>query len=109
MQRLIAFLSRQTRVAIHYPCDLQHVFGVANSVAQEITNPETDIRSIPAVDISDIPGGCGRFIFQIFPGVGASITLQEAGALGALCRSVNAKLFLRPHQPMALLQNVISI
>ncbi len=92
MLNSISFIYRLAKIAIHNPRDLRHVFDTANAVAHEISDPEADIRSIPAVSISNIPGGGGgRFAFQTFPGVKASITLQEAAALAALCRSVNAK------------------
>ena len=91
MHKVITFLFRLATITAHNPRDLRHIFGVANSVAQEIADPKSDVRSIRSVDFSNITGSAGRFLFQAFPGVGASITLYEAAALAALCRSVNAK------------------
>ena len=91
MIKLLNFTSGLVKLTVSRPRDLKHVFGIANWALGEISDPQADIRSIPSVDFRNIPCGGGRFSFQTFPDVGASITLQEAAALVALCRSVNAK------------------
>jgi predicted O-methyltransferase YrrM len=64
---------------------------MANAAAQQIENPDSDIRVFPSIDYSAILNDSYEFGFRIFPGVGASITLTEGAALAALIKLSNAK------------------
>jgi len=89
--KILAFLRSLCRIAIRNPKDLSHVFGVANSVANDAENLLADTRSFPHIDFSDIAERSIRFSFQIFPGIGAFISLIAAAALSALIHKINAK------------------
>jgi len=91
MNKFLSFVSDLWKIGFHNPRDLKHVLGMARVAAHEIADPEADIRALVAVDLLEIPGAEGRWTFQAFPGVGASISLTEAAALAAMCRGVEAK------------------
>ncbi len=90
MRKTIDFLQRLVKIGVRRPSDLRHVFGVANATAESIELPDADVRVFPAVNLEDLAPS-GRFTFQIFSGVPASINLMEAGALAALIAATQAK------------------
>jgi len=90
MSKIISSVARITKVACRNPRDLFHIFGAADAVAQQIENPEADTRVFPPVDVARILDTSCRFSFEIFPGVGASISLIEAAALSALIQRTHA-------------------
>jgi predicted O-methyltransferase YrrM len=91
MSKILSSISRISKVACRNPKDLFHIFGVADSAARQISDPDGDTRMFPKVDFSSILDESCRFTFEIFRGVGASITLTEAAALAALIKLSNAK------------------
>ncbi|MES2995303.1 MAG: class I SAM-dependent methyltransferase [Verrucomicrobiota bacterium] len=91
MSKLISFLGRLAKITCRNPADLVHVMGMANAAAMQIENPDSDVRIFPQVDYSEIPGENCRFSVQMFPGVGASVSLIESAALAAMIKLANAK------------------
>jgi len=91
MNKTLSFLKRIVKITKNNPRDLRVVFGTANSVAEEIENPESDVRVFSRIDYSDITGKSSRFVMQTFPGIGASISMLEGAALVALIQKVDAK------------------
>lgn len=91
MNKTLSFLKRIVKITKNNPRDLRVVFGTANSVAEEIENPESDVRAFSQIDYSDITGKSSRFVMQTFPGIGASISMLEGAALVALIQRVDAK------------------
>lgn len=90
MSKILSSAIRIFKVACRNPRDLFHIFGVADSMARQIENPDSDIRVFPTIDFSAILNDPYGFEFRIFPGVGASISLIEGAALAALMRRSNA-------------------
>ena len=91
MSKILSFITRITKICIRNPNDVRHIFGMANAAAEQIENPDADVRIFPLIDYSSIAENRCRFSFQMFPGVEASITLIEAAALAALIKKSNAK------------------
>ena len=86
MSKILSSIARISKVACRNPKDLLHIFGVADSIARQIENPDSDIRVFPTIDFSTILDDSYGFEFRIFPGVGASISLIEGAALAAMMR-----------------------
>ena len=91
IEKLIQFITRMAKIACHNPRDIQHILGMANYQAALIVNPQTDVRSVPRVEVLDIGPQSARWSLQTFPGVGASISPLECMALAALLHHVSAK------------------
>ncbi|MDX6767755.1 MAG: class I SAM-dependent methyltransferase [Candidatus Methylacidiphilales bacterium] len=91
MKKLTTFLRDLFIIGLRQPADIGHVLGIARHAAGQIVDAAADTRTIPVVDMQELPGAPGRTVVQTFPGVGASVSLAEAAALAALCRSVRAK------------------
>lgn len=91
MSKLLSSIARITKIGFRNPKDLRHILGMANEAAQQIENPDSDVRIFPAIHYSSIMADRCRFSFQMFPGVEASVTLTEAAALAALIKLSNAR------------------
>jgi len=79
------------QIGIRRPSDLRHVFGMAAFAASQIRDPDADIRSFPVVHWQEIYPTSFSFSFHSFPGIGASISLEESAGLVALMKRVGAK------------------
>lgn len=90
MSKTIQFIQRLLTIGLRRPSDLRHIFGVANAVAENIEDPEADVRDFAETNLEEIAPG-SRFTFQIFHGAQASITLTEAAALAALMARAQAR------------------
>lgn len=90
ISKLASFLGRISKIAIHDPRGVQHVFGIANYAAGQICDPQTDVRFAPVVDVLNISPKSIRWHLQTFPGVGASVSPMECSALAALLSLADA-------------------
>jgi predicted O-methyltransferase YrrM len=91
MTKTFSFIYRVAKIALNNPSDLRVIFGTANSVAEAIESPSADTRVFPSMDYAHITADSSRFIMQIFPGIGASISMLEGAALAAFIQKVGAK------------------
>jgi len=83
-------MRRLVQIAIYDPRGIQHVFGVANHAAGQISDPRADIRSVLVVDVLSICPTSNRWALQTFPGIRASVSPMECNALAALIHLVGA-------------------
>lgn len=90
-KKIAEFVSACVQICARKPRDLRHVFGMAHFAATQIRNPDADIRNFVLLDWQEIFPEPFVFRFHSFPGVGASISLQEGAALAALIKKVRAK------------------
>lgn len=92
IKKIGRFLKLLLRISLHDPRDLRHVLGVAANAAEEIGEPEADIRDLPVVDIEGLADGSLTKVDTIvFRGVPASVSHQEALVLGVLLRRLRAR------------------
>lgn len=91
MSRLSEAIARVLKITFQTPKDLRHILGAANAAAIQFENPESDTRIFPKIEYSSILPDTGRFYFQTFRGVEASVTITEAAALAALIQLSEAK------------------
>jgi predicted O-methyltransferase YrrM len=91
MKKNLLFIFRLLKIALKNPKDIRHVIGSANAAAIQFENPKSDTRIFPKIEYSSILPDTGRFYFQTFRGVEASVTLTEAAALAALIQLSKAK------------------
>jgi len=91
-QKAVRFLQLLVRIVRRDPRDMRHVFGMALHAAEQIADPETDVRSLPALEIEKLsPSANARITTLLFSGVPASVSLPEAFALGLLLRRLAAR------------------
>lgn len=91
MNKYFKAIARLLKIGFRNPKDATYVMGIANSVAEQIENPDSDCRCFPHVDYLSISEESHRLTFQLFPGIGASVTLVEAAALASLLKLSRAK------------------
>jgi len=91
MSKLSKSIARILKITFQNPKDLRHILGAANATASRFENPESDTRIFPKIEYSSILPDTGRFHFQTFRDVEASVTLTEAAALAALIQLSEAK------------------
>lgn len=91
IKKLLHFSSLIGRIALRRPSDLRHVLGVATWGAEQVVNPEADIRPLGKITISALADSSLLLKVQIFPHVPASVSPLECAALAALIRKTNAR------------------
>ena len=91
MKKPLLFLFRLLKIALKNPRDLRHVIGAADAASRQLENPKSDTRIFQKIEYSSILPHTGRFYFQTFRGVEASVTLTEGAALAALIQLSKAK------------------
>lgn len=76
------------------PGALRHVLGIALHAAGQVRNPETDVRSLPAISVDDLVSEVGRdeeLRLHSFSGIPASVSPLEAYALAVLVKLAGAR------------------
>ena len=79
------------QIAFHRPSDLRHVLGITTWGAEQVINPEADVRGFSRVNISSLIEKPLRLQIQIFPHVPASVSPLECAALAALLGKSQAR------------------
>lgn len=91
LKKTLRFFHLILRSILHKPSNLKHIAGIALWAAEQISDPEADIRDFDTVDISSLSRSPARLSIQIFPNVPASISPLESAALATLINKINAK------------------
>lgn len=91
IKKLRHFLTLIMRIVVRRPSDLRHVLGVASWGAEQVANPDADVRPLGRIGISELADSPLLLQVQIFPHVPASVSPLECAALAALIRKTEAK------------------